>query len=1407
MPQFDLANATISSTMVDTILYDLVGFVPFVYDDMYPGIITHQEVREELDLDSVLVDPSGNKLSSFYFHNDDVNSTKYTTGNIFYKRQQNYSHTNFGYGGRVPFHPLDHNAVGGQLRIGLGTSARLLNPILAMAYKFSTASYRHSKALYYQVYEQGVSIDGTTYKFPVAHNATIGSGGFWLPKSGTGNGTQVTNADTDFKYTGDDSNNNYRVFSYTFAKQLAEDCMSKNGGIESLVRTYMDGYEDSFPYDNTLAQLHFDIMCAIAYHKGPQALQHSAFLHYYKQVDGTAVTSSSDLDAYNNAAWQLPWMTTRTIHGLTGYRFSRNLVGKYQSLINLMLTGTKTDTDHDLNSIVEVSGDDNWKAIAYNPDFYEGPAITTDFHFAPKDYKPGDYQTVDRLPPGEDPTIDIITNFPGGQGSIGWYPTPIVVGDDGVLNPEFIEGINIQKLPDVDFWTNDSFVVDAEDYFGSSVEELLEEEGSAEYYKLHPIYQSYYADYWQDGNGYFHGKTAHDNKRGATKWGAAIASTGENQLPSFILGLNESGNGTSKVYIRSSEASTSTVGGITSAFDIADGKSMGTIDYGQWNHFAITRSGTTFRTFKNGDKVSEWQSDKKIKIPLADLETYTVDGLDLSLGRSQGADYFYGYLDGVEFTGGRAKYTDDFTVSSTAPTIINTTANYYGKHHIETVASALDKMSVQLDVEYKLRIGTSADDTNRPIPGGTNVGKLLLDVGPKENLFVGHGSNDPTTLIVREGSGDDPAITGLNPESIKSAFDASEYVSVVEYIYEDGNQAYDALDVIDDKNPYRGLNGEKLERAIYVTEPEHPYITREERARAFLNELKRTKRSINLDLDYYDIQGDFEVGDNIFVYDTDLGFEDNLDKVAEDPDRTTIHEVSYQGQYVNPEKIRVTAITWPIKEGYGVYLRRLASATTGAYQYIDITPFVRFESGGTTLEVGDLPLKLGDDLRFSSAISGISVGEKFTQPESVGNLTLTTGFIEDAIGVSQAIIKATWETPLNVDGTLIQNGELYRVRYRKLNSTDPYTVLTVGWGENEYTIEGLSLGTTYEVGVQPVNTNGDFNDYVSGNITTAIDGDAPTKPAAADSIAAGQLRVQIVHSLGRAVDDNGNAIAANDVVDFTLENDIIQLNVYVSTQQGFSITGTEPKGHIIATGANIRESIPAVGEIALQNGDAHYFRFTAVDRAGNESDPSDEYTATGELIGTQFISNQAVTNAKIANLAVTTAKIADASITNAKIGDTIQSDNYSEGSDGWTIEKQRANYPNGYAEFNDAIFRGAITADSGDIGGWSISSSKLSSGNLDLDGSNNYIRGNYTQGSAGFTLNNDGSVEFNDATIRGDLEAGTITIGSNAFQVNSSGQLFMGSSVFGSAPFRVDTDGSVVCTDILIASGEIHIGT
>lgn len=74
-------------------------------------------------------------------------------------------------------------------------------------------------------------------------------------------------------------------------------------------------------------------------------------------------------------------------------------------------------------------------------------------------------------------------------------------------------------------------------------------------------------------------------------------------------------------------------------------------------------------------------------------------------------------------------------------------------------------------------------------------------------------------------------------------------------------------------------------------------------------------------------------------------------------------------------------------------------------------------------------------------------------------------------------------------------------------------------------------------------------------------------------------------------------------------------------------------------------------------------------------------------LGTAYIADGAITNAKIANLSVNTAKIVDGSITTAKIGNaqigsaqiagTLQSDNYVANSSGWQINKSGTMYING----------------------------------------------------------------------------------------------------------------------------------
>ena len=48
--------------------------------------------------------------------------------------------------------------------------------------------------------------------------------------------------------------------------------------------------------------------------------------------------------------------------------------------------------------------------------------------------------------------------------------------------------------------------------------------------------------------------------------------------------------------------------------------------------------------------------------------------------------------------------------------------------------------------------------------------------------------------------------------------------------------------------------------------------------------------------------------------------------------------------------IRVTSITWPVQEGYGVYLRRLRSSRYNLVEYVDLTPYVQWEGAGHRLQ-------------------------------------------------------------------------------------------------------------------------------------------------------------------------------------------------------------------------------------------------------------------------------------------------------------------------------------------------------------------------------------------------------------------------------------------------------------------------
>jgi len=75
---------------------------------------------------------------------------------------------------------------------------------------------------------------------------------------------------------------------------------------------------------------------------------------------------------------------------------------------------------------------------------------------------------------------------------------------------------------------------------------------------------------------------------------------------------------------------------------------------------------------------------------------------------------------------------------------------------------------------------------------------------------------------------------------------------------------------------------------------------------------------------------------------------------------------------------------------------------------------------------------------------------------------------------------------------------------------------------------------------------------------------------------------------------------------------------------------------------------------------------------------------------------------------------------------------------------------------------------------------------------------NYVPGVSGWSINKDGTAEFNDAVIRGSLEAGEIHIGgfdSTSFHVDSAGNMWSGAASAATAPLTISNTGVVTITD------------
>ena len=779
------------------------------------------------------------------------------------------------------------------------------------------------------------------------------------------------------------------------------------------------------------------------------------------------------------------------------------------------------------------------------------------------------------------------------------------------------------------------------------------------------------------------------------------------------------------------------------------------------------------------------------------VRSYTNDSLSDVLDRTTSTPY------GLLRTGDTAAQQ---AVRSKTGSIINPTTGtttYTGDHYLESVYKAVKFVCEHFECEFYV----------------DNEGYLYA--GRPADIFSGHDT-DPTAIIIREGQGEDPNIEGFIPASISTGFNAEEYVTKIELVPTGESKEVSMADASVSVNEYKDLFNENLKRIQVVKDSSATSSNMQARANLALSEYNRLKKTVAVSLEGYDISGSFKVGDKIFIYDPEVGFEDTASKAnAESRD---IHQVIYQGQTLNPEKIRVIGMSYPVQEGMGVYYR---NSSTG--NIIDLTDYVEFEQGDISLEIGDVGQTLGTDFSTAAAVINQGTTDEFTipdQPTKPSNGAVgfdhSVGTYRDGAGAVKGFIKLDWTKPQNKNGTTILDGSHFLIQWRMVSDRDGNAILdsndvaldtsdyqsaSVDFDQSRYVIENLNIGFTYTVRLFAFDLKNHSSDVVQvAAIQIPRSSIAPNKPTKPEdtfgSLANGLLRASIEHKLAQVKDNDGNVISSP--VNFTLDRDLSHLNIYAS-KSTFNLSydstnkkvsdsdrDTYYKGMIPCGNGNIDLAIPAVGTVNLDSlnltsDDTVYYRISAVNISGRESEPSDVFDSGGanSLIDTQHIKTAAITTALIGTAQITDAEIANANVNKLTSGSisgktftlvtdsgteaVIKSNNFNSGSAGFRIKS------NGDAEFNNGNFRGDITGASGT-----------------------------------FT----GSITGASGTFGGNLSGGTIDIGgsdSSSFHVDSDGDMWLGASSYSSAPFKVSASGDAVAGNLTVSSlsvtgGSLHIG-
>jgi hypothetical protein len=567
---------------------------------------------------------------------------------------------------------------------------------------------------------------------------------------------------------------------------------------------------------------------------------------------------------------------------------------------------------------------------------------------------------------------------------------------------------------------------------------------------------------------------------------------------------------------------------------------------------------------------------------------------------------------------------------------VGTFATYSGRHAYESPRQAIQYVC-----------DTVAAAAGTPVSWRVN-GDGTLDAGPAASLYV----TSPRCVISKKTAGKD--VGGL--ESVSGGFavtrDVEDFTTRVVLLAEGEGEsiATGTADISPGSNPYSDIHGNALRMTRLASESDTTVTNADTRAAVLLGQYTGTHDGLMVETDNYYIEGSFDVGDQVWVYDPDSGLVD------------TANEIIFRGERLNPIKLQVTEATWPLTEGYTAAFR------DGDGRWYDLTDYVEWDQGNTVY------VTVGGFARALQQAGAEPVGSRPNQDTSVpGVPTLVEPFVGsaylDSRGFTRARVVIAWTAPNNIDGSTVLDGDHYEIRYAVdadmlypstwaqvsqitwaametwaqpfVAPTGDWQTMYVAWGESTAQLQDLSPGVGYDVQIRAVDKIGNTGAWSGITTFVASEDNIPPSTPAPPTVAGSRIALQIVHELGKS---SGGT--------FNLESDLHHFEVHVDYEPTFTPTDDTLKGKVSATAGMIQAQIPVVSTVQVEETSTRYVRVIAVDITGNKSGPSDAASATALLIDDAHISD--LTVSKVTAGTITADWLLGASIRTATTGARVE---------------------------------------------------------------------------------------------------------------------------------------------------------